>query len=64
MNKYTILDDFNTDFLDNPSKYLLDILNIFQLHQLKLESIKLSILTSLPKRYLILNVLVTKIGGN
>ena len=33
MNKYTILDDFNTDFLDNPSKHLLDILNIFQLHQ-------------------------------
>ena len=64
MNKYIILDDFNTDFLDNPSKHLLDILNIFQLHQLKLESIKLSILTSLPKRYLILNVLVTKIGGN
>ena len=31
---------------------------------LKLESVKLSFLTGLPKRYLILNVLVTKIGGN
>ena len=31
---------------------------------LKLESVKLSILTGLPKRYLILNVLITKIGGN
>ena len=34
MNKYIILGDFNTDFLDNPSKHLLDSLNMFQLHQL------------------------------
>ena len=33
MNKCIILGDFNPDFLDNPSKHLLDILNIFQLHQ-------------------------------
>ena len=34
MNKYIILGDFNMDFQDNPSKYFLDILNMFQLHQL------------------------------
>ena len=34
MNKYIILGDLNTDFLYNPSKHLLDILNMFQLHQL------------------------------
>ena len=34
MTKYIILGDFNTDFFDNPSKHLLNILNMYQLHQL------------------------------
>ena len=34
MNKCIILGDFNPDFLDNPAKHLLDILNMLQLHQL------------------------------
>ena len=32
--KVIILGDFNTDFLNNPSQYLMDILNMHQLFQL------------------------------
>ena len=34
MTKYILLGDFNTDLFDNPSKHLLDILNMYHLHQL------------------------------
>ena len=32
--KFFVLGDFNTDWLDNPSRHLLDIVNLFQLRQL------------------------------
>jgi hypothetical protein len=44
--KFIILGDFNTDWLDNPSQHLLDIIDLHQLHQIINEPTRVTDTTS------------------